>query len=183
MNKKLLSCLLVLLAVTSAGCSLAPYRQPTSDTTLHPGSPLPDTPRPIQQQNKAVIDSLYQQYREWKGTRYALGGMSKRGIDCSGLVYITYRDHLGIELPRTTRYQAQVGNAVKRQQLRPGDLVFFKTGRKLRHVGIYIDNDRFFHASTSRGVTISEMSNRYWKNRYRHARRLELSMEGSPPGK
>ncbi|WP_237057562.1 NlpC/P60 family protein [Microbulbifer sediminum] len=168
MRKKLLLIQILCLAALATGCSLSPYRDAPQQAAQAntQGQHLSDT--------GAVRDKIYAQYREWKGTRYALGGMSKRGIDCSGLVYATYRDHLGIEIPRTTRHQSRIGRAIKRSDLRAGDLVFFKTGHKVRHVGIYIEDGKFFHASTSRGVTISRLSDYYWRDRYWHSRRVHL---------
>ena len=115
---------------------------------------------------------LYKQYREWRGVRYKYGGLSKKGVDCSGFVYLTYRDKFGRKIPRTTAKLAVAGKSVKRQDLRAGDLVFFKTGGKKRHVGIYIEKNKFVHASTSKGVIISSLDNVYWRGHYRHARRL-----------
>ncbi|WP_255463629.1 NlpC/P60 family protein [Microbulbifer sp. YPW1] len=160
---------------------MAPYQHSPQDTprasqerplsqTKHPQSKPAPSPSP----SELVKARLYEQFQEWKGTRYQLGGMSKRGIDCSALVLLTYRDHMGIQLPRTTRYQARTGKAIKRSQLRTGDLVFFKTGRRGRHVGIYIENGQFLHASVSRGVTISHLSEHYWNSRYWRARRLDI---------
>ena len=181
MNNKLLLPLVISVA-TTAGCSLAPYQKakkaPTPAPRQQTASPAPvSKSEPVPAPRKSVKASIYAQYREWKGTRYRLGGMSKRGVDCSALVYLTYRDHMGIKLPRTTEYQVLAGEAVTRGQLRAGDLVFFKTGRRDRHVGIYIEDGKFFHASTSRGVTISKLSDYYWKNRYWRARRLNLEAE------
>ncbi|MBE9532121.1 MAG: C40 family peptidase, partial [Proteobacteria bacterium] len=102
-----------------------------------------------------VASSLYVQHSEWKGVRYRYGGLSKKGVDCSGFVYLTFKSDFDIVLPRTTKGQAKEGKSVKRSKLRPGDLVFFKTSRKVRHVGIYIEDDKFLHASTSKGVMIS----------------------------
>ena len=138
------------------------------------------TQAPARDDSAAIKQKIYAQYRKWKGTRYSLGGMSRRGIDCSGLVYITYRDQFGIELPRTTEYQAQAGKAVRRSDLRAGDLVFFKTSHKVRHVGIYIEGGKFFHASTSRGVTISGLTDYYWKDRYWKARRVDWDAYPAP---
>lgn len=174
MNTKLLSIPTLLLAAAVAGCSLAPYRQSTDET-----GPSPAEIAKIQN-GDPVKEKIYLQHRQWKGTRYVLGGLSKRGVDCSGLVYTTYRDHFGIELPRTTRYQARAGKAVEHSELRAGDLVFFRTGHKVRHVGIYIEDNRFFHASTSKGVTISELDDYYWRDRYRHARRVALDARRIP---
>ncbi|SDJ62506.1 NlpC/P60 family protein [Microbulbifer yueqingensis] len=170
MNKKLLTPLPLLLAATMTGCSLAPYQKPPREPTSAPVARAA-----IQEDIGTIEEKLYSQHREWRGTRYQLGGLSKRGIDCSGLVYATYRDQLGVELPRTTRYQSQLGRRIRRNELRAGDLVFFKTGHKVRHVGIYIEDGKFFHASTSRGVTISRLSDYYWRDRFWHARRLDLN--------
>lgn len=179
MYKKLLPTLL--LTAMASGCSLAPYQgAPVEDSApqiegkaLQPGTPDSDQ----------IKQKLYSQHQEWKGIPYRLGGLSKRGIDCSGLVYATYRDHLGIELPRTTRYQAQVGKSIRRSDLRTGDLVFFKTGHKVRHVGIYLEDGKFFHASTSKGVTISRLDGYYWRDRYWQARRVDLDSYGLAMGK
>jgi len=123
--------------------------------------------------NDSVRSSLYHQYGEWKGTKYRIGGMSKQGVDCSGFVYLTYRSKFGITLPRTTRHQSTQGVAVSRQALRPGDLIFFKTGWNKRHVGIYVEDRKFLHASSSKGVILSSLDNQYWTNTYWTARRIE----------
>jgi cell wall-associated NlpC family hydrolase len=88
------------------------------------------------------------------------------------LVYITYLEKLEIELPRTTELQSRVGNEIQRSELRAGDLVFFKTSPKVRHVGMYIEEDTFLHASTKKGVKISRLSNYYWRKKYWHSRRV-----------
>lgn len=117
---------------------------------------------------------LYAQFRGWRSVRYKTGGLSKKGIDCSGFVYITFLRKLGIRLPRTTELQAGIGTAVRKSRLRAGDLVFFRTGRKVRHVGIYIEDGKFLHASTRRGVTISSLDNSYWSDTYWKSVRLEI---------
>lgn len=121
----------------------------------------------------SVRSALYSQYGEWRGTKYRLGGMSKQGVDCSGFVYLTYRSRFGITLPRTTRHQSNQGVAVSPRALRPGDLVFFKTGPNKRHVGIYVEDRKFLHASSSKGVMLSSLDNKYWTNAYWTARRIE----------
>lgn len=119
-------------------------------------------------------DKLYSQYEEWKGVRYRYGGLSKRGIDCSGFVHVTFRSKFGVRLPRTTEKLSRVGAPVERSGLRTGDLVFFRTGRKVRHVGIYIENGKFLHASKNRGVMISRLNNVYWNERYWKAARVDI---------
>lgn len=119
-----------------------------------------------------IKSRLMSQYASWKGVRYRLGGSSKRGIDCSAFVQRTFREQFGLELPRSTNEQRDIGKSVSRSDLRTGDLVLFRAGSTGRHVGIYIGNDQFVHASTSSGVTISNLSEPYWKKRYNQARRV-----------
>lgn len=121
-----------------------------------------------------VREKLYSQYEEWRGVEYRLGGLSKRGVDCSGFVYLTYRSKFRVKLPRTTERLSEVGEAVKRSELRTGDLVFFKTGPGVRHVGIYLEKGKFLHASKRRGVMISRLNNVYWKPRFWKAKRIEM---------
>lgn len=106
---------------------------------------------------------LYQQHEAWQGTPYRIGGVNRSGIDCSAFVQVTFRDVFGMDLPRTTEQQSRMGQRINRQQLRPGDLVFFRNGR---HVGIYLEENKFLHASTTRGVMISNMDNSYWSRHF-----------------
>lgn len=115
---------------------------------------------------------LARYFHHWKHTPYKYGGLSKKGIDCSGFVYVTFRDVFTRKVPRSTRLLAKSGKPVSRSHLKLGDLVFFKTGKKQNHVGIYIGHQRFIHASTSRGVMESRMDNPYWHHHYRAARRI-----------
>ena len=123
---------------------------------------------------KKVKKILKSQYHEWQSVKHRLGGLSKNGVDCSGLVYVTYLSKLGIRLPRTTELQLSMGVPVKQNQLKPGDLLFFKTGLKQRHVGIYMGKRQFLHASSSKGVTVSSLNNVYWSRSYWKARRIQL---------
>ena len=107
----------------------------------------------------------------WKGVPHRWGGTTQRGIDCSALVQTLYRDVTGVRLPRTTRAQVRTGDRVRKRDLQPGDLVFFHL-EKSRHVGVYLDNGRFVHASSSQGVSVSNLSDSYWTNRYWTARRI-----------
>ena len=87
-----------------------------------------------------VKQILSQQYDDWRHVPHKLGGTSRNGVDCSGLVYQTYRTKLGIDVPRSTEYQSKMGRGIRKEQLRAGDLVFFKTGVFTRHVGMYIES-------------------------------------------
>lgn len=113
-----------------------------------------------------------QAYRDWKGTPYVLGGASSSGVDCSSFVRIVFDRYFGIGLPTNTRTQINAGSGIRRMALRTGDLVFFRTGRKTLHVGIITEGKDFLHASTSKGVMISNLNDYYWSSRYLAARRV-----------
>ena len=127
---------------------------------------------------KKIVDSvqirqaLYSQYKDWQGVRYQPGGLSRAGIDCSGFVHLTFRSKLGLDLPRTSEMQARLGNEIKKDELRVGDLIFFRTGKISNHVGIYLEKNKFLHASQKKGVTISSLDNVYWKSSYWKSVRL-----------
>lgn len=111
------------------------------------------------------------------GTPYRYGGVSRNGVDCSGLIIAVYRE-FNISMPRTSLDQSKVGKQVKRSKIQPGDLVFFKTSRNrsVSHVGIYIGSGRFIHASTSaRKVRIDELNDDYFRHRFRGARQIVKS--------
>lgn len=128
----------------------------------------------IQTQERKIIEMLYSYYQHWQGTPYRMGGLSKNGVDCSGFVYLTYRSITGIKLPRTTGQQMKLGNEVSPHNLEPGDLLFFKTGWYTKHVGIYLQNGQFMHASTSQGVIISGLSEKYWREAFFLAKRIDI---------
>lgn len=148
---------LVLIVVILAGCSS--HAPP-------PNGRLADS--------IAVIAQLDQQLSQWWGTPYRYGGMTRNGVDCSGFVYLTFRDRFNLQLPRTTVAQTDVGTRINKDELLPGDLVFFKTGggENGLHVGIYDTDDAFIHASTSQGVIRSSLNNVYWKKAFWQARRI-----------
>lgn len=118
-----------------------------------------------------VRAALLKQYAAWAGTRYLYGGTTHRGIDCSALMQHVFRTSFDYELPRTTLGQVIQGARVPKADLRPGDLVFFRPHRGDRHVGVYVGNGYFMHASTSQGVKLSRLSNPYWEEHYWTARR------------
>lgn len=109
---------------------------------------------------------LYLTAAEWIGTPYRSGGHTKRGTDCSGLTGEIYRKVYRMRLPRSTGEQLAACRKVARRGLKEGDLVFFHNGKsrkKVTHVGIYLKDDKFVHASTSRGVIVSSLNENYWR--------------------
>lgn len=115
--------------------------------------------------------ALMAEYDTWEGTPYRFGGESSSGIDCSALVQQVFRDSFNFDLPRTTAGQVLTGRRIEKTALKAGDLVFFRPWRGDRHVGIYLGDGRFMHASSSRGVKISRLDNPYWTRHYWQSRR------------
>lgn len=114
-------------------------------------------------ENPALIREL----SGWMGTPYRYGGSTHAGADCSGFVWAVYRNVYGVHLPRTTDQQASETRRIRQHRLQEGDIVFFRTkGRKISHSGIYIANGYFIHASSSRGVIINNLDERYYARRF-----------------
>ena len=109
---------------------------------------------------------------DYLGVPYVFGGTSPYGFDCSGYVQYVFAN-AGVSLPRTADVQFEVGTPVSTAELVPGDLVFFSTYTYgASHVGIYVGDGNFIHASSSQGVTISSLSQAYYSSRYIGARRI-----------
>jgi len=125
-----------------------------------------------------LVSDIIRYAETFKGTRYKYGGTNRRGMDCSGLIYTSFKKH-DIPVPRTTRDLKSYGKWVDVKTVIPGDLLFFatrKNSRAVNHVGLvtqvrpgYVE---FIHASTSKGVMVSSLSDRYWYFAYVQARRI-----------
>jgi cell wall-associated NlpC family hydrolase len=123
---------------------------------------------------RAVKDGTHDSKRleqfiaEWMGTPYQYGGMNKNGVDCSGFVSILMKEIYGIRLPHASRDQYKQGRKIARNRLREGDLVFFNIvpKRGVDHVGFFLGGDKFVHASTESGVTVSNLGNEYYRKHY-----------------
>jgi cell wall-associated NlpC family hydrolase len=160
---------LALAAAALASCTSSPRY-----TTRPPASGLPSSRVSVGDGMVSVSGrDIVDHARDFVGTPYRMGGASSRGVDCSGLVFSVFRS-FGIALPRTSSAQAGFGRKVDRSQLRPGDLVFFRTyGRGVSHVGIYSGGGEFIHASTrARRVRFDRLDNKYFRKRFVVARRV-----------
>jgi cell wall-associated NlpC family hydrolase len=122
--------------------------------------------------NKAVEQQLRKEIKLWLDTPHCMGGTDLDGIDCSGFVMAVYDKLFEIKLPRDTDNQISEGIPVNKKELQAGDLVFFDPPSYKRHVGIYLGNQEFAHTSSSKGVTVSKLSNPYWKKYYLTSRRI-----------
>ena len=111
--------------------------------------------------------NLFNKIEEWWGTSYCMGGTTKSCVDCSAFTGTVIRDVYKINLPRTASEQYDASNKVDKENLKEGDLVFFKTKKGyVNHVGVYLANNKFVHASTSNGVIISDLNESYWQGKF-----------------
>lgn len=117
--------------------------------------------------------SLFGFIEDWFGTRYRLGGSTKKGIDCSALTGGLLMAVYGFAMPRTAKQQYHETEHIKKEDLKEGDLVFFNTHGGVSHVGLYLENNYFVHASSSQGVTISSLEDTYYAKRFICGGRVE----------
>lgn len=139
--------------------------------TSHPDKKVSDLLDNLSDNSQASI--LLHEYMAWEGTPYLYGGSTLTGVDCSGFVQSVFLRAHQISLPRTTLAQSNIGYQVKYEEAESGDLVFFKTSAKNKHVGIYLGEKQFMHASTSKGVTMSRLDNPYWASVFWQLRRID----------
>lgn len=142
-----------------------------------------DTPKasyPIEtpKGNATIADNIINTALTFSGVRYKYGGTTRKGMDCSGLLYVSFSEH-DVELPRTSSRMAERGTRIRVKDIEKGDLLFFKTTRgskRINHVGmvVTVENDeiKFIHASTSRGVTISSLRDGFWNQAFVKATRI-----------
>ncbi|WP_175620297.1 C40 family peptidase [Chryseobacterium schmidteae] len=124
-----------------------------------------------------TIDNILTEAQTYLGTPYRYGGMTRKGIDCSAFVLSVFGAAAGLTLPRVAASQSQEGEAIDKENLQKGDLIFFSHGKRISHVGI-VENVTeegeimFIHAATSKGVMISSLNDSYWGPKFRFAKRV-----------
>lgn len=124
------------------------------------------------------VYNIISKAKSFEGTRYKYGGTTKRGMDCSGLIFTAFLEE-DIAVPRTSRAMSLEGERLYIKEVTPGDLLFFETNKNrkvINHVGLVVEKERdniyFIHSSTSRGVIISSLSEPYWNDTFVMARRI-----------
>jgi probable lipoprotein NlpC len=136
------------------------------------------TVRKTTKRRTVKIDKIVVNAIKYKGIPYKFGGTTKRGMDCSGIVYVSYLKEK-VQLPRVSRQMAKRGKKVSLRNAKKGDLLFFKTSKRrsrINHVGLIVsvkkNQIRFIHSTSSRGVITSSLSERYWENAFVKVKRI-----------
>ena len=173
MGKKVIVALLLVMSVVSS------QAQTTKKATEDPDNLAKDYFSQIMGVAVSATENvkLYQFVYDWLGTPYRLGGDTKGGIDCSGFAFQLYDKVFNTVIGNNSRNIFSMVNPVNKEDLKEGDLVFFKIKSKaISHVGVYLGNNKFAHASSSRGVMISNLNEAYWKRYYYKGGRLLESL-------
>lgn len=154
---------LLLLVLTSVSCGAGRKSIATTSKT--------------NKQTNSKTKSIIKIAKSYKGTRYKFGGTTKKGMDCSGLVYTSFQKE-AINLPRSSRDMSTQGKPVSIKKIKIGDLLFFKTNKRknvISHVGLVTETNgviKFIHSSSSKGVIISSLEEKYWQKAFAWARRI-----------
>ncbi|MGO4912325.1 C40 family peptidase [Leeuwenhoekiella sp. W20_SRS_FM14] len=184
--------LLLSLAVISCGSShksIATTSKPTKKTRYIQQDTKPIINKPAAKRDFIYLSeievadenrlryNIINNARQFEGTPYKYGGTSEKGMDCSGLIYTAFLKE-SVAIPRVSRFMAEEGERVAAENVTPGDLLFFVTGRKskhINHVGLVVDvlpgQVLFIHSSTSQGVIVSSLNEGYWNNAFKEARK------------
>lgn len=182
-DKKWCRILPSLAIIFTLGCASAPgpsvptkvvlpeHPLPVQTDVTHKGNPSKASSKASAPASDDLQLKLRAAVQQWLGTPHRMGGNSHRGIDCSGFVQHLYKQVYGKSIPRSSTLQVKQGHPISKNQLVPGDLVFFKPPYKINHVGIYLGNQQFAHASASKGVIISDLTDHYWRDCYWTSRR------------
>lgn len=126
--------------------------------------------------------TLFNFIEDWWGTKYRYGGATKKGIDCSAFSGTLLHTVYGFVAARTAREQYELSEKIDKENLQEGDLVFFNTKRGVSHVGVYLRNGYFAHASTGQGVTISSLDETYYSKRFLGGGRVPLNNKTNSTG-
>lgn len=186
---------IIALGLASCGSTRHTARQSGKSKTSATVTPKPKKPAPvvrhinIKSTENPVTANLLKEADSWLGTPYLWGGNDRNGVDCSGFVLQVYLKSLEIDLPRNSARQQEYCSEINKDQLRPGDLVFFtvRGSDKVGHVGIYIGEGNMIHSSSSKGVVITPLDNPYFVRNYHSSGRVEkyyaLMDKARPSGK
>lgn len=178
MGKKIIVALLLIISFVSVQAQTAIKDQKATDKIEDPDNLATEYLSQIMGVALSATSNLklYQFVYDWIGTPYRLGGGTKKGIDCSGFAFELYNKVFSTLIGNNSRNIFSMVNPISKDELKEGDLVFFKIGsRSITHMGVYMGNNKFAHASSSKGVMISDLDEAYWSRYYYKGGRLLAS--------
>ncbi len=187
MTRKISSVLLLMILVACGTKKRTTYAEVPTVTVEASEEGIPDNESgeedPLMEEtgyniSPVIVDEIINTALGFSGVRYKYGGISEKGIDCSGLLYVAFKAH-DISLPRVSHEMAEQGRRIRVNDVSKGDLLFFTTtrrGRKINHVGLVVevegDNIKFIHSTTSRGVIVSSLREGFWNYAFVKATRV-----------
>ena len=175
--------LLLTLFIILTSCGASKKKRTTSTTkSVHvegaKDNPKKDRKASVVEEVSPLANSIIATALTFSGTRYKYGGTTRKGMDCSGLLYVSFLEH-DVALPRISYQMANEGSKIKVSEVVPGDLLFFKTsksGKRINHVGLVVEVDgddiKFIHSTTSRGVIVSSLREGFWNYSFVKATRI-----------
>jgi len=161
--------LIVLILLSFSSCKSTKFTKRTNTTFVS---------KTVSKTKLPLANTIVNNAMVFIGTKYKFGGTTKKGMDCSGLIYVSFKQE-DIPLPRISRDMAKQGQRITLQNTKKGDLLFFKTSKNrkgINHVGLVINSKKgtieFIHSTTNKGVITSSLSEHYWKTAFIEARRI-----------
>jgi len=173
-------CFLTILLLVSCGSSKKRTYGKTRTVSVEGSPGVTSKPKKSKRKERknAKAKAIISTALTFSGTRYKYGGATKKGIDCSGLIFVSLKEN-DILFPRVSYQMAKEGKRIKLNKVQKGDLLFFKTrkrGKRINHVGLVVDvkrsNIKFIHSTTSRGVIVSSLREGYWNHAFVKAMRI-----------
>ncbi|WP_224485260.1 C40 family peptidase [Robertkochia aurantiaca] len=167
------------ISVAASDNSAINYKAKAAIAAAGDESSLPENKpeEPTDNTFNPLVNDIVRTAIDYTGVRYKFGGTTKKGMDCSGLIYVAFTKY-EIPIQRASFQMAKQGDAISLEEVRKGDLLFFTTGKKNRinHVGLVVEVSqseiRFIHSTSSRGVLVSSLDEGYWNYAFDHARRI-----------
>ncbi len=173
-------CIILIILISFSGCFTPHVRYTRPSRSRGEKEKVTSPEKEIEKEQEKTISEMVSESKLKKivdsyiGVPYKYTGTTRKGMDCSGFVYRVYTDLGNNDFPRTSSARLSgLGTSVPRREMQPGDLVFFRKVRRINHVGIYMGDNKFVHASLKKGIIYTSLDNEYFRNRLVRIRRID----------